>query len=98
MENWTDILHTGDAVNVLYVDFKKAFDSVPHIRLLKKLDAYGIKGKLWNWIKTFITNHKQRVCVNRLPSSWSNVINGMPQSSVLGPLFFIIYINDFPQI
>ena len=46
MENWNDILHTGDAVDVLYVDFKKAFDLVPHIRLLKKLDAYGIKGKL----------------------------------------------------
>jgi len=68
---------------------------VPHIRSLKKLYAYGIKGKLWNWIKTSITNHKQKVCVNRIPSSWSNVISGIPQGSVLGPLFFIIYINDF---
>jgi len=95
MENWTDILHTGDAVDVLYVDFKEAFDSVPYARLLKKLDAYGIKGKLWNWIKAFITNHKQRVCVNGLPSSWSNVISGIPQGSVFGPLFFIIHVNDF---
>ena len=74
--NWTDILHTGDAIDVLYVDFKKAFYLVPHVRLLKKLDAYGIRGKLWNWIKAPETDSVTIIL------EWC-----YPQGSVLSPLF-----------
>ena len=90
MEAWTDTLQNGIPVDVVYLDFSKAFDSVPHQRLLVKLRAYGMQGKLLDWIKAFLTHRQQRVIINNSKSIFTDVISGVPQGSVLGPLLFLI--------
>ena len=97
MEDWTRILDDDGKIDSIYLDFRKAFDSVPHQRLLSKLFAYGIRGNLLECIKDFLTNRKQRVMVNGSPSEWETVLSGVPQGSVLGPILFVVYVNDMPE-
>ena len=96
-DDWYNGLDLGKLVGLVFIDLKKAFDTVDHDILCKKLELYGIQQRELSWFRSYLSNRKQFCRVNGVDSNIEDIEVGVPQGSCLGPLLFLIYINDLPQ-
>ena len=98
IDKWTKSLDEGYAIDAIYLDISKAFDSVSHSKLLKKLECIGIRGKLLKWFKAYLANRRQFVVVENCHSPYGFITSGIAQGSLLGPLLFIVFLNDLVDV
>ena len=93
-----EFLDKGFQTDVIYLDSSKAFDSVPHSLLIHKLKTFEFNGDLLSWLKSYLTGREQQVVIEGAKSSWLSVTSGVQQGSILGPLLFLLYIIDMPDV
>ena len=97
-DEWTEAIDQGDDIDIIYMDYRKTFDTVPHMRLMEKVKGYGFTENIVAWIEDFLTERKQKVIINGEVSKEKTIKSGIPQGSVLGPLLFLIFVNDLPEL
>ena len=97
LDDWRQAVDEDKLVGSIMVDLSKAFDTISHPILHRKLASYGVRNDELNWFKSYLDGRRQRVCIGAVQSAWSDILRGVPQGSILGPLLFTIYVNDLPQ-